>query len=248
MAGSEGPVVFCLHGGGFSGLSFALSASKVKDNVRVVAMDLRRHGKSSTEDDSDLSIETLRNDVLAVINAMYGDSPPAIVLVGHSLGGSVAVHVAAKRAISKLAGLVVVDGTAIASLMHMQKILSGRVQHFPTYEKAVEWSVRGGFLRNIESACISVPSTLKYDDSKNWGVFFTAIDGQESYWCIKCLSLVSFKPRQLNFMVNYSISNAHAKQYMCLILKVSCSYIYRTPLEESERYWRGWYEGLSDLF
>ncbi|RZC54536.1 hypothetical protein C5167_013381 [Papaver somniferum] len=195
-AGSEGPVVFCLHGGGFSGLSFALSASKIKANARVVAMDLRGHGKSSTEDDSDLSIETLCNDVLAVIKAMYGDSPPATVLVGHSLGGSVAVHVAAKRAISKLAGLVVVDvveGTAMASLMHMQKILSGRVQHFPTYEKAVEWSVRGGFLRNIESARISVPSTLKFDDSRN-------------------------------------------------------CYIYQTPLEESERYWRGWYEGLSDLF
>lgn len=83
-----------------------------------------------------------------------------------SMGGSVAVHVAAKKMLPSLAGLVVVDvvevlsltldtyvflhflrkhwltslqfqGTAIASLMHMQKILSNRVQHFPTIEKAV---------------------------------------------------------------------------------------------------------------
>ncbi|RXH92498.1 hypothetical protein DVH24_033394 [Malus domestica] len=218
-AGTEGPVVFCLHGGGYSGLSFALSASKIKEKARVVAMDLRGHGKSTTENDTDLSIETMCNDVVAVVKAMYGDSPPAIVLVGHSMGGSVAVHIAARKALSSLAGLVVVDvveGTALASLVHMQKILSGRVQHFSSIEKArkflfsnifhlisshgnadgaadIEWSMRGGSLRNIESARVSIPSTLKYDDSK------------------KC-------------------------------------YIYRARLEETEQYWKSWYEGLSEKF
>ncbi|CAL5414311.1 unnamed protein product [Camellia sinensis] len=195
-AGSDGPVIFCLHGGGYSGLSFALAASKLKEKSRVVAMDLRGHGKSSTENELDLSIETLCNDAIAVLKTMYGDSPPAIVLVGHSMGGSVAVHVAAKKELSRLCGLIVVDvveGTAMASLMHMQKILSGRMQYFSTIEKAVEWNVKGGSLRNIESARVSIPSTLKFDDSK------------------KC-------------------------------------YIHRARLEETEQYWRGWYEGLSERF
>ncbi|CAL8107055.1 unnamed protein product [Prunus armeniaca] len=180
----------------FPRLSFALSTSKIKEKARVVAMDLRGHGKSTTENETDLSIETMCNDVLAVVKAIYGDSPPAIVLVGHSMGGSVAVHVAAKRALSSLAGLVVVDvveGTALASLIHMQKILSSRVHHFSSIEKAIEWSVRGGSLRNIDSARVSVPTTLKYDDSK------------------KC-------------------------------------YIYRARLEETEQYWKSWYEGLSEKF
>ncbi|KAJ0807828.1 putative protein phosphatase methylesterase-1 [Helianthus annuus] len=43
-AGKEGPVVFCLHGGGYSGLSFALSARVIKEKARVVAMDQRGHG------------------------------------------------------------------------------------------------------------------------------------------------------------------------------------------------------------
>lgn len=38
-------------------LSFALAASRIKDKARVVAMDLRGHGKSTTSDDLDLSIE-----------------------------------------------------------------------------------------------------------------------------------------------------------------------------------------------
>ncbi|KAF4355816.1 hypothetical protein F8388_011958 [Cannabis sativa] len=165
-AGKEGPVVLCLHGGGYTGLSFSLSASLMKEKARVVAMDLRGHGKSIAENELDLSIETMCNDVVAVVKAMYGDSPPAIVLVGHSMGGSVAVHVAASKAISTLAGLIVIDvveGTALASLIHMQKILSSRVQHFSSIEKAIEWSVKGGSLRNIESARVSIPPTLKYE-------------------------------------------------------------------------------------
>lgn len=38
-------------------LSFALAASRMKDKARVVAKDLRGHGKSTTSDDLDLSIE-----------------------------------------------------------------------------------------------------------------------------------------------------------------------------------------------
>jgi pimeloyl-ACP methyl ester carboxylesterase len=41
----------------FLRLSFALAASQMKDKARVVAMDLRGHGKSTTNDDLDLSIE-----------------------------------------------------------------------------------------------------------------------------------------------------------------------------------------------
>ncbi|KAL3694273.1 hypothetical protein R1sor_007924 [Riccia sorocarpa] len=197
VAGSQGPVVFCLHGGGYSGLSFALVAGKMKEKVRVVAIDMRGHGQSRTNDDSDLSAETLCSDVLNVIHTMYGQNPPAFILIGHSMGGAIAVRVAAKRVLPTLAGLVVVDvveGTAMASLIHMQKILSSRQMHFQSPEQAIMWTVKGGgALRNIDSARISVPSTLKFDEQK------------------QC-------------------------------------YVWRTPLQDSEAYWRGWYEGLSDVF
>ncbi|KAF3620009.1 short-chain dehydrogenase/reductase family protein [Capsicum annuum] len=196
MAGTEGPVIFCLHGGGYSGFGVTvkvmdlgvkcllaenlrgrgiradfggyleafiirmrklgedkdlgkilgggfenvIKSSKIKEKARIVAMDLRGHGKTSTQNDVDLSIETLCSDVFSVLKTMYGDAPPAIVLVGHSMGGAVAVHVVAKKSLPSLAGLVVVDvveGTALASLIHMQKILSNRMQHFSTPEKAV---------------------------------------------------------------------------------------------------------------
>ncbi|KAH9725471.1 protein phosphatase methylesterase 1 [Citrus sinensis] len=187
MAGTEGPVIFCLHGGGYSGLSFALAAGKIKEKARVVAMDLRGHGKSSSENDIDLSIETMCNDVLAVLKEMYGEQPPSIVLVGHSMGGSVAVHVAAKKTLRSLHGLVVVD---VVEVWFLQANL---LVDICDYLLMIEWSVKGGSLRNLDSARLSIPSTLKYDDSK------------------KC-------------------------------------YVYRARLEETEQYWRAWYEGLSEKF
>nr|CAB3484604.1 unnamed protein product [Digitaria exilis] len=202
MAGSEGPVVFCLHGGGYSVLSFALAARQMKEKARVVAMDLRGHGKSTTSNDVDLSIETLTNDVIAVIRTMYGDSPPAIILVGHRCSYFAWVvqwlymWLQEKKfeIFMDLSSLMLLrPGTVMASLVHMQKILSNREQHFPSIEKAIEWSVKGGPLRNVESARVSIPSTLKYDESR------------------EC-------------------------------------YTYRTPLEQTEKYWKGWYEGLSDKF
>jgi protein phosphatase methylesterase 1 len=123
MAGNEGPVVFCLHGGGYSGLSFSIVASKIKEKARVVAMDLRGHGKSVSENELELSLETMSNDVLAVIKELYGDSPPAIVLVGHSMGGSVAVQVAANKTLPSLAGLVVVDVVEVCFLIEKSHLV-----------------------------------------------------------------------------------------------------------------------------
>ncbi|KAF2290444.1 hypothetical protein GH714_013201 [Hevea brasiliensis] len=74
-------LLFLSSWGGYSGLSLALSANKIKEKARVVAIDLRGHGKTSTENDLDLSIGTMCNDVLAVLKEMNGESPLAIVLV-----------------------------------------------------------------------------------------------------------------------------------------------------------------------
>ncbi|ONK56984.1 uncharacterized protein A4U43_C10F15350 [Asparagus officinalis] len=63
-----------------SGLSFALTARKIKEKARVVAMDLRGHGKSSTDNDVDLPID----DPLVTkgANTAYMD----IELVGECFG------------------------------------------------------------------------------------------------------------------------------------------------------------------
>lgn len=107
-----------------------------------MAIDLRGHGNTKTKDDLDLSAETLSKDVGDVIAAVYKDNVPPIVLMGHSMGGAIAVHTAYKDYVPSLIGLVVIDvveGTAMDALSSMQSFLRGRPKTFTSLETAIEW-------------------------------------------------------------------------------------------------------------
>ena len=175
-AASSAPVVFCLHGCAYTGLSWALVARRLKAlGLRVAAMDLRGHGSTRCADDADFSLDRMANDVVAVADAMYGGergagdedtrapNRPPLVLVGHSMGGAVAARAAAAGSIASLAGLTVVDiveGTALAALPRMAGLLASRPRGFDTMRDAIRWAVRGGSTRNVEAACVSFPSQL----------------------------------------------------------------------------------------
>lgn len=181
--GSDGPGIIALHGGGYSGLTWALFAVSLllidtthiyvpiihtqeeittKINCHVVAIDLRGHGLTHTTDDSDLDLLTLANDVNDIITAFYVNEIPPIVLIGHSMGGAVAVEAAriVERAVA-LCVIDVVEGSALESLSAMQNILRGRPMSFPSLEHAIQWSFRGGQTHNLEAARVSVPGQIK---------------------------------------------------------------------------------------
>ena len=40
---------------------------------------------------------------------MYGDLPPPIMLIGHSMGGAIAVHTASSNLVPSLLGLCMID-------------------------------------------------------------------------------------------------------------------------------------------
>merc|ERR1712241_562010 len=96
------------------------------------------------------------------------ETQPEVVLIGHSMGGALAVHAALEEQISGLIGLVVVDvveGTALDALSSMQSFLRGRPKSFPSIENAIEWSMKSGQVRNSDSARISMPGQLRNSDS-----------------------------------------------------------------------------------
>jgi len=182
----EGPLFVLLHGGGHSALSWAATVKALGRSVRAVALDLRGHGDTHTDDDSDLSMETLTRDTIALIRALSADAPSSsIILVGHSLGGSLAVHVAISGQIRELCGLVVVDvveGTAMASLNYMEKYLANMPSSFPSLEKAIQWTVQSGSVHNLSSARVSVPPRLVRDDSTGHYVWRTDLNATKHYW------------------------------------------------------------------
>lgn len=48
-------------------------------------------------------------DVANVVRATYGEIPPPIILVGHSMGGAIAVHATSGALLPSVVGLVVID-------------------------------------------------------------------------------------------------------------------------------------------
>lgn len=52
---------------------------------------------------------TSYSDVANVIQACYGESPPPIILIGHGVGGAIAVHTASNMLLPTTVGLVAID-------------------------------------------------------------------------------------------------------------------------------------------
>lgn len=79
-------------------------------------------------------------DVVAVVDSIEIAHDAPIILVGHSMGGAVAVRAA--PLIPNLYGLAVIDvveGTAMDALASMQSFLRSRPSSFSTIPQAIEW-------------------------------------------------------------------------------------------------------------
>lgn len=103
------------------------------------------------------------SDVAKVLTALYPENAPPIMLVGHSMGGAICVHIAHSELIPSLIGCVVIDvveGTAMEALASMQSFLRSRPQTFKSVQQAIEWSVRSGQIRNVASAKVSMPGQI----------------------------------------------------------------------------------------
>ena len=102
--GKEGlPVVFLHSLGGDSG-HWASQLSQVRHHRRALAIDLRGHGKSAAPQDNDYAVASMVKDLEAVVEKL---GLKRFVLVGHSMGGAVAIKYAGAHP-NRVAGLVLV--------------------------------------------------------------------------------------------------------------------------------------------
>lgn len=86
-----------MHGAGHSALSFGVLAKYLKTQSTVAAFDFRGHGDHYTENEANLSEETLVSDAVEVIRFVcqkFNES--SIIIVGHSMGGSIATKATSK--------------------------------------------------------------------------------------------------------------------------------------------------------
>eukprot|EP00944_MAST-04C_sp_MAST-4C-sp1_P002889 g2889.t1 len=227
----ENPVLVFIHGGGFSGMSWAQVAKLCTETgLPIVAFDLFGHGlsgyapeNSNATDDSgsqfqppqakvkNFSITRFVDDVIKILKNILvrkehvgGEiaSPPRIVLIGHSMGGAIATHTmhAARVRLDdmvEVVGLVVVDvveGTALASLPHMEDFIKKIPTDFKTVDDGIEY----------------VCNTM------------LQVNGRASRETIK--------------------ASVYSRLRFCHNDKV---YRWRTNLIDTQPYWHGWYKDMS---
>ena len=98
------PVVF-VHSLAGNSSHWAAQLEHLRPSRRAVALDLRGHGRSEPPKNGDYSIAGMAGDVAAVVDALGLDR---FVLVGHSMGGGVALSYAGAHP-ERVAGLLLVD-------------------------------------------------------------------------------------------------------------------------------------------
>jgi 3-oxoadipate enol-lactonase len=101
----EGTLLLFLHGFGNDAHVWDWCAPTFAPHYRVVALDHRGHGQSDRDPEGRYDHESMARDVAAAMDAL---GAARAVIVGHSLGGRVAMRFAGMYP-ERLAGLVIVD-------------------------------------------------------------------------------------------------------------------------------------------
>lgn len=255
------PRIVTLHGGGYSGLSWALFTEEITSMIhcQVVSIDIRGHGETKVENPDDLSIETLVHDVEQVLHKLFSDGIPSLVLVGHSMGGAVAVRVAQRpsleHCIHGIAVIDVVEGTAMDALASMQSFLRSRPTHFKSIEHAIEWCVRSGQVRNVDSARVSMPSQIV-----NCETGLLATNEVETYTRVSGSAPEPARhaalPDRIAEEDGEDIAEPEPEPEPQAFARPTAvgdgastmKYKWRIDLSKTERHWAGWFRGLSAAF
>lgn len=115
----SGQPLMILHGlFGFSD-NWQTHAKKLAEYYRVILVDLRNHGHSDW--DNEFSYEIMADDVKELVDDLQLSE---LILVGHSMGGKVAINFAQKHE-ELLEKLVIVDMGTKGYAMHHDHILKG---------------------------------------------------------------------------------------------------------------------------
>ena len=192
---NKGPILFCLHGAGHSALSFSLLA-ELSNNYRLASYDFRAHAYNTTQPEDDLSMATLVADTEKALLKLSELFPKEnIIILGHSLGGAVAVKTCVhifktefnKDLYDKIQGIIVVDvieGSAMEALPYMKSVIEKKQKEFNNVNEAISY-MSNTQIRNLQSCRISIPPLLKQiKNSKGKKVFTWKTDlfKTEKFW------------------------------------------------------------------
>ncbi|TQF73672.1 alpha/beta fold hydrolase [Rhodococcus spelaei] len=127
----DGPPVLALHGMTGHGQRWQHLADGYLPQVRMLAPDLRGHGRSTWA--PPWSID---NQVDSLVELLEAEAREPVVLVGHSFGGTIALHLAA-RAPERVRALLLLDPAMALDPAKLLEIADLTVR-YPDYTDAAE--------------------------------------------------------------------------------------------------------------
>ncbi|MFB8009035.1 alpha/beta fold hydrolase [Nocardia sp. NPDC056000] len=175
---STGPVVLALHGLTGHGRRWQALAEQQLPDVRIIAPDLRGHGRSPGVPPWDF--ETITADLVTLLRR---ETSEPVVVLGHSFGAAVAVHLAHARP-ELVRALVLLDPAIGLDPDFMLRIANSMLEH-PDYANVDDarfdkletaWSEVDPAILEAELAEHLVPTA---DGRVGWRVCMPAII---AYW------------------------------------------------------------------
>ncbi len=159
--GKEGlPVVF-LHSFNGDTAHWASQLSHVRHNRRALAVDLRGHGKSAGPRDNDYAVESFVADLEAVVDKL---ALKRFVLVGHSLGGAVAIKYAGRHP-ARVAGLVLVGTPGRIPPEQAKQVMASVEANYETTMKGYWEKLVEGAQPHVRTQILGQMDRVEKDDS-----------------------------------------------------------------------------------
>lgn len=172
------PLMFFVHGAGFSGLSFGPLVKRVYTEGFCAALDLRGHGLTVNEDGTtapgeSMTIENFVADCKVVIDHLFTHvykptntdaQKKSILLCGHSLGGGIVARLSVELQDHydvQLCCLIDINETvAIGAIPNMMSVLRKKPLMFSSEDALVSWMLSSHTLSSKPAALFQAPGLI----------------------------------------------------------------------------------------
>jgi pimeloyl-ACP methyl ester carboxylesterase len=146
---ADAPPVVLLHGITGHARVWDHLAERLVPGRRVLALDQRGHGDSDPAPDDDYRVATMADDVAAFAGSL---ELHRFALLGHSMGGRIAIQYAAAHA-GRLERLIIVDigpDIELAGLQRVRDMMAKSPERIESEEWAVEYIRRANPLQDVD--------------------------------------------------------------------------------------------------
>lgn len=217
---SGGPLIVALHGGSYTSTYFdvpghSLLTRAASNGIRVIALDRPCYGRSDALSADNVTFEGSAKALDAAITRLWDDyrnHHTGVILVGHSIGGAICIHIASQAPDWPLLGIAVSgihDVTPEQVRSAWDAMPAGQPVEFTPEQRRMffygpEWTIESDIVSRADASTAPIPAAELLEVVGRWPdqaaklaakvtvpVQYLAFEF-ERLWCIDADSVRSF--------------------------------------------------------